>query len=587
MSKKVIKLMENVRNAPKKFIIPALVILGVGAVLVILTVRDRSVDEDITYREAAVEYGSLVVGVEESGAVDIGTVEQVFELDMSALQRVETSGSSENGNGSMSSGSGSAGSMMPGGVSAGGMGNASVNTGAGAMSSFAQIFNMAGSSTSVSGESSILEIAEVCVSVGQQVEEGDVLYTLVEDGVKELASELESNVKKAKADLDALIADQELSKVTAENTYDASIAYGDYAELEKSSTIASLEQAVEEKKNALETAEKNIVSVQEKLEQAEYDLNLAKQVLDNAEWAVEHADMEDVLTYNYHFENAKQSQSSYESLEKEKEQLEKSLEQAEANLETCKNQLANAERSLASGKLSAEQMYELRMLAYNNAQETYDITVAYLEDDLAAQEEIYAEAQEKWNEFSSHIDGNQVRAKYSGVITSVDLAVGDSLTTGATIATLYDVNEVSMTVTLEEEDMTHIEVGGMANISFTAYPEDIFKAVVSEISDASSDSSGNTTYDVTVTLQGDASRLFQGMTGDITFITKETEEVMYVSNRAIIREGIKSYVKVKDEKGNIKKTQVVTGFSDGVNVEIVEGLEIGDVVLIESKVTNE
>ena len=267
--------------------------------------------------------------------------------------------------------------------------------------------------------------------------------------------------------------------------------------------------------------------------------------------------------------------------------MESSLEQAEKNLETCKKQLAQAERDLKTGTLSAEQMYELRMLAYENAQETYDITVAYLEDDLAAQEEIYAEAQEKWDEFSSHIDGNQVRAKYSGVITSVDLAVGDSLTTGATIATLYDVNEVSMTVTLEEEDMTHIEAGGMANISFTAYPDDIFKAVVSEISDASSDSSGNTTYDVTVTLQGDVSKLFHGMTGDITFITKEMEEVMYVSNRAIIRDGIKSYVKVKDAKGNIKKTEVVTGFSDGVNVEIVEGLAIGDVVLIESKVTNE
>ena len=75
------------------------------------------------------------------------------------------------------------------------------------------------------------------------------------------------------------------------------------------------------------------------------------------------------------------------------------------------------------------------------------------------------------------------------------------------------------------------------------------------------------------------------MTGDITFITKETEEVMYVSNRAIIREGTKSYVKVKEADGSVKKTQVVTGFSDGVNVEIVEGLEVGDVVLIESKVT--
>ncbi len=572
----------RLKKTGSKFI-PALLLIGAGALGVIAIVNDDSNEAESSYRETIVEYGSLVVGVEESGTVDIGTVEQVFELDMSALKRVETSyaGTSTGG---MSGGGMSGGGMpsaMPGSSAAGG-------AGAGAMSSFNQIFNMGNSNnTTTSGEDSELEIAEVMVSVGQQVEEGDVLYTLVEEGVNELAGELEANVSKAKADLDALIADQELSKKTAQNTYDSSIAYGSYAELEKNSTITSLEKTVKEKKTALTTAEKNMTTAQAQLEQAEYDLALAKKVLDNANWALEHADKEDVLSYNYHFENATQAQSAYDSLNSKKEQLESSLEQAKNNLETCKSQLSKAERSLASGKLSAEQTYELRMLAYGSAQETYDITLAYLEDDLAAQEEIYEDAQEKWDEFSSHIDGNQVRAKYSGVITSLDLAAGDALTTGATLATLYDIEEVSMTVTLDEEDMTHIEVGGLANISFTAYPEDVFKAIISEISDASSDSSGNTTYDVTVTLQGDVSGVFQGMTGDITFITKEMEEVMYVSNRAIIREGTKSYVKVMDEKGNIKKTQVVTGFSDGVNVEIVEGLNVGDVVLMESKVNKE
>ena len=75
--------------------------------------------------------------------------------------------------------------------------------------------------------------------------------------------------------------------------------------------------------------------------------------------------------------------------------------------------------------------------------------------------------------------------------------------------------------------------------------------------------------------------------GGINIAPKEMEEVMYVSNRAITRSGTKSYVKVKDDKGNVKTQEVVTGFSDGVNVEIVEGLGVGDVVLIESKVAGE
>lgn len=90
---------------------------------------------------------------------------------------------------------------------------------------------------------------------------------------------------------------------------------------------------------------------------------------------------------------------------------------------------------------------------------------------------------------------------------------------------------------------------------------------------------------MTVTLQGDTSGLYEGMTGEVTFVTKETQEVLYVSNRAIFRDGTRSYVKVRDEAGNIQEKDVVTGFSDGVNVEIVEGLSEGDTVLIESKVS--
>ena len=90
---------------------------------------------------------------------------------------------------------------------------------------------------------------------------------------------------------------------------------------------------------------------------------------------------------------------------------------------------------------------------------------------------------------------------------------------------------------------------------------------------------------MTVTLEGDVSGLFQGMTGEITFVTEEMKDVLYVSKRAIITEGENSYVKVRTEDGKIEKKSVTTGFTDGVNIEIVEGLSEGDIVLIESKVS--
>lgn len=561
--------------------IAAVSILLTGIIVVSAVALSGDGGEEITYRETSVQYGDLVVGITESGSVDIGTVSQVFELDMSALQRAET-GSSQGSGSSSSGGAGGMGTVM-----GGAMGGAAGSSGSGGMNMFSQIFNMAsGDNTSSQGEASSLTVSEVCVSVGQQVQEGDVLYRLEEESVTELQEELQANVAKAKADLEAVYADQVLSKQTAQYTYDSSVAYGNYAEMEYSTTIQQLQDAVAEKESYLARAQASLADYEEQLAQAKEDAAAAQQVLENAEWSRDNVDKEqDTYLYAVNFQTAKSAQSNADTLEQKVEQLENRVEQAQENVDTCTQELGEAKRALAQGMLSAAETKQLRELAYNTAQETYDIAMAYLEDDAAAQEEIYAEAQEKWEEFSSHITDNAVCAKYNGVITSVDLEVGDSIYTNDTLVTLYDMEEVSVTVTVDEDDMTDIAEGSAANIAFTAYPDTVFQAEVTEISDAETDSSGSVTYEVTATLSGDVSGLFQGMTGEITFITKESEKVLYVSNRAIIREGTKSYVKIKDEDGKIQRKEVTTGFSDGVNVEIIEGLSEGDVVLIESKVS--
>lgn len=542
----------------------AVIVLGVGIFLF------SGDDEETIYRETKAEYGTLVVGITESGSVDIGTVEQTFELDMSALQRVSTENtSSSQGGGSMGGGMPGAGGSMGGGVDM-----------------FTQVFGMVGqgSSSATSTSSSSLTVEQVCVAVGQQVEVGDTLYVLEESGVLELTEELSNNVELARKDLDVLLADQELSKQTAEITYQINLEYGSYAESDRASTIKTLQDTVTKKQKQLEEMQENLATYQESLTLAASDLEKAQTALSGAEYSRDNTSQEDVFSYTMYYTEAQEIQSTVSTLEQKVEQLENSVSQCEENIESTKQALAQAKRNLAQGLLSAENTYELRLLAYENAQETYDITLAYLEEDLLAQEEVYAEASEKWEEYASHIVGNEVQAKYNGIITSVDLAAGDSLTTGATVVTLYNTDDVTMTVSVEEDDMTAIAIGGAANISFTAYPEAIYEATVTDIADGETDSSGTTTYDVTVTLQGDVSGLFHGMTGEITFITKECKDVVYVTNRAIIREGKKSYVKVLDEKGKINTVEVVTGFSDGSNVEIIKGVQEGDTVLVESKV---
>lgn len=573
-----------------------IIIAAVGVILTVsLILAMGSSQDEVSYRETTVQYGDLVVGVTKSGSVDIGTVEQVFELDMSALQRADTGSSSGSGTGG-TDGYGSSQSTGVSGLKAGegtgfsgfqaGGSMSGGSGGTGGLDMFSQIFSMGGNSSNQNTSSiGSLKVKEVCVSAGQQVKEGDVLYRLEEDTVNELKEQLQSNVEKAKADLDAVYAGQVLSRQTARYNYDSSLAYGGYASLEYNTYINELEETVTEKEEALELARNNLDIYEKQLEQVNQDYEAAAKVLANCEWSRDNTDKYD-NTYYYvtYFQMAQTAENNAESLEQKKEQLEKTVEQAKQNVASCTQELNDARRNLETGKLTATQTLALRQLAYENARETYDIALAYLEDDASQQEETYAKAQQKWEEFSSHIVDSAVCARYNGVITSVDMEEGDVIQTNDTLVTLYDMDEVTMAVNVDEDDMADIQVGTQANVVFTAYPDQIFQAVVSAVGDAQTDSNGNVIYEVTITLKGDVSGLFQGMTGNITFITKETKEVLYVSNRAIIREGTVSYVKVKEEDGSIRKQEVVTGFSDGVNVEIVEGLSEGDVVLIESKV---
>ena len=556
--------MKNIQAGKWRILLAAISCLAISVIAVSVLIGMRGRHESYVYKETQVEYGRLTVGVTKSGSIDIGTVEQTFDLDMSALQRVETGNSESNSN------MGTVGGMP----AMGGM--------EGGLNMFGQTFG--GGSLVGAGEASSLTVARVQVSVGQEVSEGDVLYELAEKSVSELEQKLQANVEKAKTDLDAVYADQVLSRQTAKYAYESSMAYGDYAGTEYDTAVQELEDAVETKRIALERAKDSFEEYQNLLKDISDSYNDAVQALENCQYSLENTSPSEAYLYGYYYELTENAQATADSLKQQKEQLENNVRQAKENVETATQNYNGARRSLEQGKLSAKQTYDLRNLAYDTAQETYDITLGYLDEDAAVQEEIYQETKEKWEEFSSYISQNAVLAKYNGVVTSVALTKGDSIHTGSALITLYDMDNVTMTVSVYEEDMTDIFLGSEANILVTAYPEDPFTAVVTEISEASADSRGNVVYEVTVTVQGDVSGLFQGMTGDITFITRQSEETLYVYKRAVITENGKSYVKVREDNGNIVKREITIGFSDGTYIQVVEGLSEGDVVLIESKV---
>jgi HlyD family secretion protein len=168
---------------------------------------------------------------------------------------------------------------------------------------------------------------------------------------------------------------------------------------------------------------------------------------------------------------------------------------------------------------------------------------------------------------------------------SLGYAAGDTLSSSTSIATYADDTAVTIAVSVSQEDISAVKIGDTVNIALTAYDGEAFTGTVSSMDTTTSSKSSTVSYTVTIAFTGDVSKVYAGMTGDVTFVTKEVDNVLYVSDKAIQTEGTKSYVDVKNSDGTTEKREVQTGFSNGVNVEITDGLKEGETALIESQVS--
>ncbi len=253
-------------------------------------------------------------------------------------------------------------------------------------------------------------------------------------------------------------------------------------------------------------------------------------------------------------------------------------------LTNLKDQLAQAQNEEASKKLKAKQTYELAILDYDNAKAAYDVAMKEYGTATSDAEDALADAKDKLSAFETFVGtDNTLYSTYEGRISAIGYAEGDVLSSNTPIAQLSDVTAVTISVNVTQDDIAAVNLGDEVNVEFVSDSTKLYKGTISAIDSAVTTSSA-VSYPVTILLSTTPEKVLTGMTASVTFISKEVEDVLYVSNKAIYTEGTKSYVKIKKKDGTTEKTEVTTGFSNGENVEIKSGLSEGDTVLIESKV---
>lgn len=521
-------------------------------------------EEETVYRETKVAYGNLTVGITEEATVKIGTLEQRFDLDISALVDSDATNSQTQAGAIQ----GDFGNMRNG------------NTG---MMSFG-LFNM----DSLVSQSQSLEVADVKVTVGQEIKEGDLLYTLTSESVDEIRKALSDDIDDTKADYEALQIAQEESRTQAQQEYDTYITNGKYATLIYENELKTYQDALEEAVEAVDDKQNTYNEKLLELAELQKEYAQAQEFLHEAQGAVSEnysRRYENAYYYTVYLNTRDTAQKLADQFQEEIDSMNEELTQLSLDIQAALRTMSQSQLDYEKAKLDLGQTQDIDIYYANKASEWYDIQTASLDNELSSVKKSYDTAVKKLDEFDSFVQDNCVLSNYSGVVTEIPLSKGDTLSKESSLVVLNDYGAVTMDVSLSKDDYNAVDKNGTVNIAFTAYPDETYYGKITEVTDAEYDSSlGNVYFTVTVTMQGEVSRLYEGMTGEVTFVTKEVKQVCYVSNRAVFREGTKSYVKVQDDNKNIVKKEITTGFSDGIHVEVTAGLSEGDIVLIESKV---
>ena len=229
------------------------------------------------------------------------------------------------------------------------------------------------------------------------------------------------------------------------------------------------------------------------------------------------------------------------------------------------------------------------MITGQNAQTTYNAAVEDLKETLQEAEETKEKREEQLQAFEDFVGSDGIiYATEDGVITEVSYEAGDRLTTTGALFSYATSDDMRISVDVTQEDIVDLQVGDAVDITFTAYPEDSYTGSILSINTtATSDYSNTVSYTVEISVEGALEKLYGGMTADVIFVTEEKEDILYVSRKAIVEENGKTYVYRKTALGGRELAEVETGITNGVDIEILSGLEEGDTIYLASKVSSE
>lgn len=482
------------------------------------------------YSEQTVQQGTLTNGVTESGTVEFGITSQIYDLDVSTDDDSDEEDDEEDEN--------------------------------------------------------YLRVENVYVSVGQRVQEGDKVYRFTQDSIDSVRKVLTYERTEAQIALATAQTAYEIGVLEAELSRDETLLDTSLAQTSYDTVIARISNDLAAKNLEIQQLLKDIYKLQCDLTQEEYLEEKAdvSEAYEDALEGVENA-ADDYVTNRV--DAAQAFQSARESYEQFFSQFDESNQQIQDKIDEVyeiEAEIVYKQQLLEKELLAAQQDLKTSTVSGEIADVKYQSSLTGYENALSKAQRELEEAAQKLDAFDEFVGDGTVCAAGSGIVTEIGYEEGDYLMNTGTLIAFVKADEMTVSVDVSQEDVVMLKVGDTVELRMSAYEGETYRGIIKSITTtATSRNSATISYPVVISIQGDTSGLYSGMTADVTFVTEEAENVSYVLRKAVVEENGKSQLYIKSGESYVL-TPVTTGWNNGKYIEVKDGINAGDRYYIRTQI---
>ena len=290
---------------------------------------------------------------------------------------------------------------------------------------------------------------------------------------------------------------------------------------------------------------------------------------------------------------------------------------AELDRSNLNEQLTQAKTSVSNAQSNltlAQQQYDRVKALYDNKAATLE-TYESATNSLTLAKNQLKTAQSDLSRAQTNLSYATIYSPIDGVIMDKAVEEGQTVASSFSTPTLFtianDLTQMQVEAKVDEADIGEVKAGQPVTFTVDAFPDDVFSGTVKEVRINPTVTSNVVTYTVIINAPNPETKLFPGMTANVSITTKKESGVcipltaLYTSiepdamkqlekkgytfkslykNQEELTQGLKDITKktlwVKKGEKSFEQMSVTVGLNNGVKTLIPDGLKEGDEVVI-------